>query len=97
VAPCDPSVSVRTDPTRTPSSSATRWVKRAVSSMPAGPSTLFLGKPARVTARRPRLLPGALVVAGYVLEDFSHGVGGGCSDSVVTVCQQDSTCWGGAP
>ena len=45
VSPCEPSVSVRTEPTGTPSSSATKWLKRAVSSMPACPITRLLGSP----------------------------------------------------
>ena len=35
VSPCDPSVRVRTEATGTPSSSATKWLNRAVSSIPA--------------------------------------------------------------
>ncbi len=34
-----------TEPTGTPSSTATKFVKRAVSSMPAWPMTWFLGSP----------------------------------------------------
>ena len=45
VSPCEPRVSVCTEPTGTPSSSATLLVKRAVSSMPAWPMTRFFGKP----------------------------------------------------
>ena len=45
VSPCEPRVSVFTDATGTPSSSATLLVKRAVSSMPAWPMTRFFGKP----------------------------------------------------
>ncbi len=45
VSPCDPRVRVRTDFTGTPSSTATKLVKRAVSSMPAWPMTRFRGKP----------------------------------------------------
>ena len=45
MSPCEPSVSVCTEPTGTPSVSATKLVKRAVSSMPAWPSTRFFGKP----------------------------------------------------
>jgi hypothetical protein len=45
VSPCDPSVSVRTAPTGTASFSATKYENRAVSSMPAWPSTRLCGKP----------------------------------------------------
>ena len=45
VSPCEPRVSVLTEPTGTPSFSATKKEKRAVSSMPAWPSTRPGGKP----------------------------------------------------
>ena len=45
VSPCEPSVSVCTEPTGTASVSATKWVNRAVSSMPAWPITRCFGKP----------------------------------------------------
>jgi hypothetical protein len=43
VSPCEPSVRVRTDATGTASASATKVVNRAVSSMPAWPSTRCFG------------------------------------------------------
>ena len=45
VSPCEPSVRVLTDEIATPAASATKWLNRAVSSMPAWPSTRCLGKP----------------------------------------------------
>ena len=45
VSPCDPSVRVRTVPTSTASASATKYVKRAVSSIPAWPRTRCFGNP----------------------------------------------------
>ena len=45
VSPCEPRVSVVTEPTGTPSVVATLLVKRAVSSTPAWPNTRCFGKP----------------------------------------------------
>ena len=45
VSPCEPRVSVFTEPTGTPSVVATLLVNRAVSSTPAWPNTRFFGKP----------------------------------------------------
>ena len=50
VSPCEPSVSVVTEPTGTPTASATKLVKRAVSSMPAWPMTRDFGKPVTLAA-----------------------------------------------
>ena len=45
VSPCEPNVSVRTERTGTPAASATKFVNRAVSRMPAWPSTRWCGNP----------------------------------------------------
>ena len=45
MSPCDPRVSVRTEPTGTPSFSATKYENLAVSSMPAWPITRAEGNP----------------------------------------------------
>jgi hypothetical protein len=51
VSPCEPSVMASTPPGLVPSSSATKCLKRAVSSMPAWPMTRSLGKPETSAAR----------------------------------------------
>ena len=51
MSPCEPRVSVFTERTGTPSSSATKWVNRAVSSTPAWPSTRLRGNPVASCAR----------------------------------------------
>ena len=48
VSPCEPRVRVFTERTDTPSSSATKFVNRAVSSTPAWPSTRLRGNPVAI-------------------------------------------------